>query len=53
MAQVSLTLPDGNSRDYDAGVTPAEVAASIKEKTGIELDKRTISMPPLAAFHSL
>ena len=30
-------------------ITAAEVAASIKEKTGIELDKRTISMPPLAA----
>ncbi len=29
MASISLTFPDGNSRDYDAGVTPAEVAASI------------------------
>ncbi|MEI4485650.1 threonine--tRNA ligase [Frigidibacter sp. MR17.14] len=29
MAQISLTFPDGNSRVYDAGVTPAEVAASI------------------------
>ena len=29
MAQISLTFPDGNSRDYDAGVTPAEVAESI------------------------
>ena len=29
MAQISLTFPDGNARDYDAGVTPAEVAASI------------------------
>ena len=26
---VSLTFPDGNVRSYDAGVTPAEVAASI------------------------
>jgi len=29
MASISLTFPDGNSRDYAAGVTPAEVAASI------------------------
>ncbi|WP_137110476.1 threonine--tRNA ligase [Rhodobacter sp. SY28-1] len=29
MAQISLTFPDGNTRVYDAGVTPAEVAASI------------------------
>ncbi len=29
MAQISLTFPDGNKRVYDAGITPAEVAASI------------------------
>jgi threonyl-tRNA synthetase len=29
MGQISLTFPDGNKRAYDAGVTPAEVAASI------------------------
>lgn len=29
MAQISLTFPDGNIRNYEAGVTPAEVAASI------------------------
>ncbi len=29
MAQISLTFPDGNIREYPAGVTPAEVAASI------------------------
>ncbi len=29
MAQISLTFPDGNVRSYPAGVTPAEVAASI------------------------
>ena len=29
MAQISLTFPDGNIRQYDAGVTPADVAASI------------------------
>ncbi|MDQ2065725.1 threonine--tRNA ligase [Xinfangfangia sp. CPCC 101601] len=29
MAQISLTFPDGNIRHYEAGVTAAEVAASI------------------------
>ena len=29
MSQISLTFPDGNSRSFAAGVTPAEVAASI------------------------
>ncbi|WP_136645868.1 threonine--tRNA ligase [Tabrizicola sp. YIM 78059] len=29
MSQISLTFPDGNKRSYAAGVTPAEVAASI------------------------
>jgi threonyl-tRNA synthetase len=29
MSQISLTFPDGNIRSYPAGVTPAEVAASI------------------------
>ncbi len=29
MSQISLTFPDGNIRDYAAGVTPADVAASI------------------------
>ncbi|GGE10849.1 threonyl-tRNA synthetase [Gemmobacter megaterium] len=29
MSQISLTFPDGKQRDYPAGVTPAEVAASI------------------------
>ena len=27
MSQISLTFPDGNKRDYAAGVTAAEVAA--------------------------
>ncbi len=34
MAQISLTFPDGNARDFDAGVTPAEVAASISKSLG-------------------
>ena len=39
MSQISLTFPDGNSRDYDAGVTAAEVAESIAPS----LAKRAIS----------
>ncbi|PIE09681.1 MAG: threonine--tRNA ligase [Rhodobacterales bacterium] len=34
MTQISLTFPDGNSRDFDAGVTPAEVAAGISTSLG-------------------
>ncbi len=39
MAQISLTFPDGNARDFDAGVTPAEVATSISKS----LEKKAIS----------
>ncbi len=39
MAQISLTFPDGNSREFDAGVTPAEVAATISNS----LRKKAIS----------
>ncbi len=39
MAQISLTFPDGSKRDYDKGVTPAEVAASISKS----LSKKAIS----------
>ena len=39
MAQISLTFPDGNARDYAAGVTPAEVAESISKS----LAKKAIS----------
>ena len=39
MAQISLTFPDGNRREYAAGVTPAEVAASISTS----LAKKAIS----------
>ncbi|MDQ2093416.1 threonine--tRNA ligase [Rhodalgimonas zhirmunskyi] len=34
MSQISLTFPDGNSRDYPAGITPAEVAADISTSLG-------------------
>ena len=39
MSQITLTFPDGNSRDYAAGVTAAEVAESIAPS----LAKRAIS----------
>jgi threonyl-tRNA synthetase len=39
MAQISLTFPDGNARDYDAGITPAQVAESISKS----LAKKAIS----------
>jgi threonyl-tRNA synthetase len=39
MAQISLTFPDGNVRVYDAGITPADVAASISPS----LAKKAIS----------
>lgn len=39
MVQISLTFPDGNARSYDAGITPAEVAADISTS----LAKKAIS----------
>ena len=39
MAQISLTFPDGNSRNYPAGVTPADVAADLSSS----LRKKAIS----------
>ncbi|PZX39364.1 threonyl-tRNA synthetase [Roseinatronobacter thiooxidans] len=39
MAQISLTLPDGSARVYDAGVTAADVAESISKS----LAKKAIS----------
>ena len=39
MADISLTFPDGNSRSFPAGTTPAQVAASISKS----LEKNAIS----------
>ncbi|WP_299788788.1 threonine--tRNA ligase [uncultured Marivita sp.] len=39
MSQISLTFPDGNARDFNKGVTPAEVAESISKS----LSKKAIS----------
>ncbi len=49
MASISLTFPDGNARDYDAGITPAEVAASI----ATSLAKKAISATVNGAHHDL
>jgi threonyl-tRNA synthetase len=49
MAQISLTFPDGNARDYDAGVTPAEVAASI----ATSLAKKAISATVNGEHHDM
>ncbi|MEK6217108.1 MAG: TGS domain-containing protein, partial [Boseongicola sp.] len=34
MAEISLTFPDGNSRSYASGVTPAEIASGISTSLG-------------------
>jgi len=49
MAQISLTFPDGNARAYQAGVTPAEVAASISKS----LSKKAISATVDGVHHDL
>ncbi len=49
MAQISLTFPDGNAREFDAGVTPAEVAAAISSSLG----KKAISASIDGAHHDL
>ena len=43
MAQISLTFPDGNSRDFDAGVTAAEVASSISTSLGKKAISATVA----------
>jgi len=49
MAQITLTFPDGNSRDFPAGVTPAEVAQSISTSLG----KKAISASLDGRHHDL
>ena len=49
MSQISLTLPDGNSRDYAAGITAAEVAADISTS----LAKKAISATVNGAHYDL
>ena len=42
MAQISLTFPDGNSRNFDAGVTPADVASAISTSLGKKAISATV-----------
>ncbi len=49
MSQISLTFPDGNKRDYAAGVTAAEVALSIAPG----LAKKAISATVNGAHYDL
>ncbi|MBV1903981.1 MAG: threonine--tRNA ligase [Marinosulfonomonas sp.] len=43
MAQISLTFPDGNAREFDAGVTPAEVASAIATSLGKKAISATVN----------
>ncbi len=49
MAQISLTFPDGNARDFNAGITPAEIAAGISNS----LAKKAISATVNGEHHDL
>ena len=49
MSQISLTFPDGSKRDFDKGVTPAEIAASISKSLG----KKAISATVNGAHYDL
>ncbi|MBR2658252.1 MAG: threonine--tRNA ligase [Loktanella sp.] len=49
MAQISLTFPDGNSRQYEAGVTAADVASDISTS----LRKKAISATVNGAHYDL
>ncbi len=49
MAQISLTFPDGNARNFDAGVTAADVASSISSS----LAKKAISATVNGAHYDL
>ena len=43
MAQVSLTFPDCNAREYAAGITAAEVAADISKSLGKKAISATVN----------
>ncbi len=49
MAQISLTFPDGNSKDVPAGITPGEVAEGISKS----LAKKAISATVNGAHYDL
>ena len=43
MVQIALTLPDGNARHYDAGITAGEVANDISKSLGKKAISATIN----------
>jgi threonyl-tRNA synthetase len=43
MSQITLTFPDGNSRAFPAGITPAEVAAEISTSLGKKAISATVN----------
>ena len=43
MAQIALTLPDNSVRHYDAGITPADVAADISKSLGKKAISATVN----------
>ncbi|MEP0565804.1 MAG: threonine--tRNA ligase, partial [Paracoccaceae bacterium] len=43
MAQISLTFPDGTARDFDAGITPADVASGISNSLGKKAISATVN----------
>ncbi|MGB5865774.1 MAG: threonine--tRNA ligase [Sulfitobacter sp.] len=43
MVQIALTLPDGNARHYDAGITAGEVAADISKSLGKKAISATVN----------
>ncbi len=49
MAQISLTFPDGNAREFPAGITAGEVAADISKSLG----KKAISATLNGAHYDL
>jgi threonyl-tRNA synthetase len=49
MAQIKITLPDGNARNFDAGITAGEIAADISSS----LAKKAISATVNGAHYDL
>ncbi|WP_341234863.1 threonine--tRNA ligase [uncultured Sulfitobacter sp.] len=43
MAQITLTLPDGNARQYDAGITAGDVASDISKSLGKKAISATVN----------
>ncbi len=43
MAQIQLTFPDGNKRDFDAGITAGEIATGISNSLGKKAISATVN----------